>query len=110
VGSGRTPLQERFWIKVNREGGEPAHMPGIGQCWVWTGAVNNRGYGKILLRDRVVWLAHRVSWLMAFGQPAALILHRCDNHLCVRPSHLFEGTHQDNTQDMIEKNRAWWQG
>lgn len=34
-----------------------------------------------------------------------MILHKCDNRICVNPDHLFEGTAKDNTKDMLNKNR-----
>lgn len=33
-------------------------------------------------------------------------LHSCDNPLCVRPEHIFEGTQQDNLRDMAAKMRG----
>src|SRR5947199_536257 len=34
------------------------------------------------------------------------VLHRCDIRQCVRPGHLFLGTHADNMNDMAQKGRA----
>ncbi|MEK6281852.1 MAG: HNH endonuclease signature motif containing protein [Acidobacteriota bacterium] len=51
--------------------------------------------------------AHRVSWEMANGAPGDLcVLHRCDNPPCVRPDHLFLGTHLDNARDKTAKGRG----
>ena len=34
--------------------------------------------------------------------------HSCDNRLCCSPLHLIPGTHNDNMQDMKNKNRSCW--
>jgi hypothetical protein len=52
-------------------------------------------------------LAHRISWLIAHGTlPSTLICHHCDNPPCVRPEHLFNGTHSDNAADRESKGRG----
>ena len=33
------------------------------------------------------------------------VMHRCDNPACVRPGHLKEGTHKENTKEAYEKGR-----
>lgn len=98
--------RQRFWAKVDKDGPVPPHMPHLGNCWVWTGGRIPSGYGKMSLDCKSV-LAHRVSWHLAHGGPAQLlVLHRCDNPACVRPDHLFEGTCKDNTEDMVKKGRC----
>lgn len=81
-------------------------------CWLWLGNVCPfTGYGKFHIRrydgSKEIW-AHRASWQLHFGPiPASLnVLHRCDVHSCVRPSHLFIGTQADNVADMVAKGRS----
>jgi hypothetical protein len=76
------------------------------RCWEWTGWVCNSGYGSLLFRRKNT-MAHRVSYTLFVGPiPDGLcVLHKCDNKTCVRPTHLWVGTHQENTQDMIKKGR-----
>lgn len=77
-----------------------------GDCWLWTGHTCS-GYGVFWFEGKN-WLAHRASYAM-FVAPLArgiLVLHVCDTKLCVRPEHLFTGTYQDNSSDMVLKGRA----
>lgn len=38
---------------------------------------------------------------IAMGRPpSGLVLHKCGNKRCVRPDHLYEGTHLDNMADL----------
>jgi hypothetical protein len=97
-------MSVRFWSKVNKDG--PVLRPELGPCWEWTASLVTGGYGGFSVRRRQT-RAHRYSWEETNGPvPSGLfVLHRCDNPPCVRPSHLFLGTIQDNVDDMMAKGR-----
>lgn len=96
----------RFWSKVDRSG----------ECWLWTASCNTHGYGSFWLKGKNVG-AHIVSYEMTHGPvPDGLhVLHHCDNRPCVRPDHLYAGTHQQNMDDRARRGRTangcgWYRG
>jgi hypothetical protein len=74
-------------------------------CWLWTGAKDKRGYGKINIAGRYVQ-THRAAWAEFNGDPGLrFVCHHCDIPACLNPEHLFLGTQQDNMSDMTAKDR-----
>lgn len=76
-------------------------------CWLWTGTVDRKGYGRIKVHGRHVG-AHRVAYRVFVGADPQdlLICHRCDVPGCINPDHLFIGTSTDNARDMGRKGRS----
>ena len=70
-------------------------------CIEWTGALNSGGY-PVMWKDGKNQYVHRV--LMG-ATDNEIVLHTCDNPKCVNPLHLRIGTHKENSQDMVNKNR-----
>lgn len=91
-------LEERFHSKYIPE-------PNTG-CWLWTGAKNNCGYGRVMRRSKYIG-AHRYSYELHCKKFDASmhVLHKCDVTLCVNPEHLFLGTQADNMADCKRKGR-----
>jgi hypothetical protein len=100
---GRSTAEETFFRFVNK----------TDSCWLWTGFLNDDGYGiiKVFLgEERRTISAHRLSWMLHFGEiPDGIeVCHNCpggDNPSCANPAHLFLGTHKENCEDASRKDR-----
>lgn len=86
----RTPVQDRLETHSQR-------IPFSG-CWVWEGAADKQGYGRINI-DRKAKLTHRVAYELAKGPiPDGLeIDHLCRVPACMNPDHLEPVTRKVNT-------------
>lgn len=92
---------DRFWSHVEIKARE--------ECWPWTRATNNKGYGQFSY-SYIKVLAHRAAFLFWNGHLSdeLAVCHSCDNPICCNPHHLWEGTKKDNMQDAAKKGRIWW--
>ena len=95
-------LESRFWEKVS--------VSGPDECWLWTAATNEHGYGVMRPEGRRSGppaKAHRISAELAgMAVDGHVVLHSCDNPPCVNPAHLSTGTQADNVNDMHAKGRG----
>jgi HNH endonuclease len=121
-----TRVADRTWAKYGMVKGKPlryakGHNNGIGhkslkerlvaysvrkgECLEWVGALRAE-YGAITVEGKVK-RAHRVAYEEFVGPipDGVLVLHECDNTVCIEPSHLFLGTHQNNSDDKVAKGR-----
>lgn len=80
-------------------------------CWLWTGRLSSSGYGRVRVDGKDV-MAHRVSFEMHFGsiEKEKIIMHKCNNPICVNPSHLQQGTIKENTRYMMYCGRSRFKG
>ena len=73
-------------------------------CWIWTGPIDNHGYGRIRVdgvKIRVHRLSHKLFKASEFIDNLQTC-HRCNHRLCFNPEHLYSGTQSDNTNDSVK--------
>lgn len=93
-----TPVEKRFWAKVNKNGENG--------CWVWTASCDKSGYGWIGINGKMV-AAHRVS-LNLIGvaiESGMFVDHVCHNPSCVNPDHLRLTGYNGNNRNQKKNNR-----
>lgn len=96
AGPKKRPAVERFLSNVEKQ---------ADGCWIYG---TNQRYGMILRDDGKPQSAHKFSYELHKGEvPTGLyVCHTCDVKQCVNPDHLYAGTHEDNTRDIIERGRT----
>ncbi len=102
---------EKLWGWIDTSPGQGPE----GECHIWCGGKSWNGYGRYNIGSarsgslRNV-RTHRLIWKLAHPDEPLLsdifICHRCDNPPCCNVLHLFPGTQQQNSADMVCKGRA----
>jgi hypothetical protein len=63
------------------------------------------GYPQIY-RNRKSWVISRWVFYINNGYLPPVVMHTCDNPLCINPSHLIAGNIKINSLDMVSKGRS----
>lgn len=98
-------ILDKFWSRVKK-------MPS--GCWHWTGiqhrnkTTHDLEYGILQVgprNNRKNIRANRLSWELHYGPipEGMMVLHKCDNKLCVNPEHLELGDNSKNIQDAWDR-------
>jgi len=103
AGRERKPWQDRMDKNIVRG-------PNETDCWIWTGAKNDKGYGQMSIVQNgksIKIYTHRLMWERVYGPiPEGLeACHKCDTPLCCSVDHLFLGSHKENMNDAVKKGR-----
>ena len=78
------------------------------ECWDWQGWKSKAGYGGFGLSSGRWVSASRASLMLKLGRnltTGMFACHTCDNPSCCNPTHLYEGTPQQNAADRGIRNR-----
>ena len=75
-------------------------------CHEWQSTIKRDGYGQFH-HDGSAQKAHKVAYELFKGevQKGLVVMHTCDNKICVNPDHLKLGTTKNNVADMDAKKR-----
>lgn len=82
------------------------------ECFTMKGWADRFGYVSFQFRSngkKNNILGHRASYMINTNEEIStqdVIMHLCDNPSCINPKHLKKGTHNDNVQDRVLKNRS----
>ena len=71
----------------------------VGNCLIWLWRLNAGGYGIASFPGQER-LAHRQAFVQSRRRlPNLNVLHLCHRPFCVQPSHLYDGSAKDNSED-----------
>lgn len=73
-------------------------------CWEWQGMKHPNGYGYIKYNKKQISI-HRWVFIYLNNYTPEVVMHTCDNRICINPDHLTGGTFLDNNRDRTKKGR-----
>ena len=76
-------------------------------CLEWIRAKTSDGYPRAVINGNNNAKIHRIVYELCFGEipSGAVVMHKCDNPICINPEHLSIGSHAENIRDRDLKQR-----
>ena len=99
-------FKKRFLSKCPKEYLSLDKNTQTNNCIEWQGSSYTPGYGRISW-DGANYTAHRISYLIHKGiiPYGKMVLHTCDNRICINPKHLILGNGTINAKDRDIRGR-----
>ena len=92
-----TAINQRDYVAVPPPPNLRVHP--AGDCLIWLWSLNADGYG-IGSFDNQEQLVHRQAFTQSRGhRPKHSVLHLCHRPFCIQPSHLYDGSAKQNSED-----------
>ena len=93
----RQPITDQDYAAVPPPPNLQVHP--AGDCLIWLWNLNADGYGTGSFPQQEQ-LAHRQAFNQSRGHPPNLnVLHLCHRPFCIQPSHLYDGSAKQNSED-----------
>lgn len=75
-------------------------------CWPWKAGLSSSGRPYFEVNGKKI-LAYRLSYELTTGDVLGdrIAMHQCDNEICCRPDHIKPGDHQENMDEMKQRER-----
>jgi len=82
-----------------------AYLKSETNCWISSLTPSGK-YPQLQVKSKLL-MASRIAYSLMIGMVSInlFVCHKCDNPRCINPNHLFLGSAQDNSNDMIRKGR-----
>ena len=102
---------EKHWEEFKKRVGNFEAWGKKNECCPWTSSLCDRGYGRFYMGTyngkQVKIKTHRLAFYIHNNEelPKNLVLHKpviCHAPRCVNPLHLYDGTFQNNYDDMVK--------
>lgn len=98
----RTNLPHMVFLYIDMKNGDKD------VCWPWKGKLNakdGRPYFTVQGKRRPSYVYVQELHTGEMQREGIVVRHSCDNPICCNPHHLAWGNHQDNMNDMKERDR-----